>query len=1009
MADGEEPLVQESTVGVVSDADPSLCSFRLARMLLPRAHGGPRLPPLPSPPRDPGPVLGGRGLADFKAWAGSPKLWKQWVGKLRPRHESLWREVGILDAILASTYRVRRDEGALLQLAAFWSGDTSTFVFPWGEATITLEDVAALSGLPLVGCYVREGLPDELEKEVGALEAIRVVLNGSKNKKPAYAAWVKRFLDRTPEQDTAAGGGGGGGRTPELVEHGAFLSMWLSRFVFSAPLNVVRSETFPIAIRLARGQSVALAPAALASIYNDLTALKGHLRKKKEPAFTISSPLHILQLWVWEHFPKLRPETSTSPAPELPWAARWHDALKVHGTRYVYRVLMSPKEFEWRPYGSNSFFLQPEVCGRWVHGKDIARSEAMLSFARCLRACELVGMNCIEKYRPHRVARQLGFDQDVPGAVPRQDSRWKKAWDTYNIEAKKITFIIPNDKPGVTVEYAQWWEPYSSACATAIASPAKVKDHHVLASPMKRKLEEISAVNTGKRLHVDTAVTMPPPDAEEDSQDNIPLVERLSVIAKTVCKQYSTECLVKGAHRVLTAQSADSSGLVCASVGAKNAALDKDSAQDLTNSVAVYANIVDESSCGSTTKKALSRSVQEIKDLDIANEENNCRSEYGGVMLSNALQGAVSSVCNETVGSASEVHMLPTREDIVVISDDERDEATSEGPEASTMHVKSSMLATEAFTAREENEESQLVGARNHEQKAHVLNEVVVNSNHGNVVVISDDESDEATSNDDVMHTMCLKSAKMATTGSIFHDQNEEKQLINERNDALESPVLKEVTVQSNHDCEPANILSDRIIRQEPDVLTHAATVQTDVGHLEGPTGEMQEFIVTGEIDNGHKVHGGKIASQNFIEKGNGDMPVSNQELEYHMEESSEVNRKRSDTIIVEDSSEANRKRSGDGERSSRRLLDGNINTKLVSSEVCTKTLYYLSQYDRSKDAWDRDANKTCVDQDFYVPARAVGTMEMVKMASATRQAEIAELKKKIDELMEEILELEAS
>jgi polyhydroxyalkanoate synthesis regulator phasin len=43
------------------------------------------------------------------------------------------------------------------------------------------------------------------------------------------------------------------------------------------------------------------------------------------------------------------------------------------------------------------------------------------------------------------------------------------------------------------------------------------------------------------------------------------------------------------------------------------------------------------------------------------------------------------------------------------------------------------------------------------------------------------------------------------------------------------------------------------------------------------------------------------------------------------------------------------------------------------------------------------------------MPRRAVGTMEMIKMASALRMAEIAELKENIDRLKEEILALEAA
>ena len=76
---------------------------------------------------------------------------------------------------------------------------------------------------------------------------------------------------------------------------------------------------------------------------------------------------------------------------------------------------------------------------------------------------------------------------------------------------------------------------------------------------------------------------------------------------------------------------------------------------------------------------------------------------------------------------------------------------------------------------------------------------------------------------------------------------------------------------------------------------------------------------------------------------------------------------------------------------------------------MCTKTIYYLSRFDWTKDAWDKDANTMGGNQDVKMPRRAVGTMEMIKMASALRKAEIAGLKKNIDRLKEEILALEAA
>ncbi|XP_025791614.1 uncharacterized protein LOC112872777 [Panicum hallii] len=442
MADGKATLARESAATPVG---------RSPRFLLPRASGGTRLPDLPSQPSSPDLVLDGGIRASFDGWPEAESLdrWGQWVAKLRPLHEPLWRELGILEGILATTYRVwRGGEGALLQLVPFWSPETNTFVFPWGEATVTLEDVAVLGGLPLVGESVREPLSDKLQMDdERALGAVRdLLMNRSEG-----TGWMKHFRirhqqRRRPEETTAAAAGG---RDEEqLLEHGAFLSMWLSRFVLPSPPfgAVPEEEVIPIAVRLARGQSVALAPAALASIYSDLSALRRHfVWAKRTEAPSVSAPMHILQLWVWERFPELRPSAPAG-IPDsagggdvpVPRAARWHDvAGRALDPGYLHAVLAAPKVFEWRPYGS------------W----------AVPSFARCLRPCELVGMDSVEQHRPHRVARQLGFDQDVPRIVTRLNSdSWEKAWETYDIGAGCYAFAVPSDKPGVTDEYAQWWK-----------------------------------------------------------------------------------------------------------------------------------------------------------------------------------------------------------------------------------------------------------------------------------------------------------------------------------------------------------------------------------------------------------------------------------------------------------------------------------------------------------------------------------------------------------------------
>jgi len=113
-------------------------------------------------------------------------------------------------------------------------------------------------------------MSDSLQKDVATIEAVWAAQNRSK-KKPSYGMRVKRSVARVLEEEEEAPSAGGGGgddcEAHELVKHGAFLSMWLSLFVLPGPpFDVVRREVLPLAARLARGQSMAFAPAALATI-----------------------------------------------------------------------------------------------------------------------------------------------------------------------------------------------------------------------------------------------------------------------------------------------------------------------------------------------------------------------------------------------------------------------------------------------------------------------------------------------------------------------------------------------------------------------------------------------------------------------------------------------------------------------------------------------------------------------------------------------------------------------
>lgn len=257
----------------------------------------------------------------------------------------------------------------------------------------------------------------------------------------------------------------------------------------------MRQAIFPIAVRLAQGERVALAPAVLASLYRDLRDTKAFIGAAGAAVATgnadmlsslsLYSPLYILHIWIWERFPALRPGKENPLGDGEPMAARWHDlSRKINPTR-IREVLCSRDNFLWQlPYATSL-----KKYSGWVCSSDLTGNDQLRLLAHCLRPCELVGMDCIEQYLPHRVARQFGLDQDVPMDVRRANQNWFLAWQTYELDGKNVSLFIPQSEPGITSRYAQWWRQRlqpSDLHAGAQSIPVQSK-------PSKRKVKKTPA------------------------------------------------------------------------------------------------------------------------------------------------------------------------------------------------------------------------------------------------------------------------------------------------------------------------------------------------------------------------------------------------------------------------------------------------------------------------------------------------------------------------------------
>jgi hypothetical protein len=122
-------------------------------------------------------------------------------------------------------------------------------------------------------------------------------------------------------------------------------------------------------------------------------------------------------------------------------------------------------EFLWKPYENSP-------CLEVYNEKDLWKcdnpclDEELLSFSRCLMACELVGIGCKEKYIPHRVAMQFGMDQDIPGEVDVcENDPWTSDSETVALVGMDLDLCIQLcfRQPNVTSRYYDWWKQSKSS------------------------------------------------------------------------------------------------------------------------------------------------------------------------------------------------------------------------------------------------------------------------------------------------------------------------------------------------------------------------------------------------------------------------------------------------------------------------------------------------------------------------------------------------------------------
>ncbi|KAK2382058.1 serine/threonine-protein phosphatase 7 long form protein [Trifolium repens] len=211
----------------------------------------------------------------YRAFRSAPVVsdsYLPWLNKVEKEYATLWKERGIFDLIQLSREGPKYNAEMLIAALHFWENSTNTFHLKAGMMTPTLFDVAAITGLRPTGpTYDPKYTTPNHQFDFKTF---------------SYSKYIETFHDLSSVEVSHE-------------EHIAFLTYWLSHFVFCTGSLQVVKRLVPLAIMLHQGQDVALGRLILACLYDSLGQANDMLKKvEKGSPLTFSGPIWLLQLWL---------------------------------------------------------------------------------------------------------------------------------------------------------------------------------------------------------------------------------------------------------------------------------------------------------------------------------------------------------------------------------------------------------------------------------------------------------------------------------------------------------------------------------------------------------------------------------------------------------------------------------------------------------------------------------------------------------------------------------------
>ncbi|KAG5523899.1 hypothetical protein RHGRI_030784 [Rhododendron griersonianum] len=384
---------------------------------------------------------------NYEAVSQAPAHWGDWVESVLEDPVSVHALTAsrVLEHVrLSAKLSIRRNNNNIDFMVSRWSRDTHTFVFPWGDCGLTLQDTAVMMRLSTRGSVAFDPsnlssadvrLVDRLRKAYTAagkcgsrFDREGRVRAPSKSGKTSWGCWLRYFFKDLPPPGTVPPAGQAtefhGKMFDSDLHLAGFLVYWLSFFVIpDFPYEGPNHTIFPLTVSLARGDFDPLGPLFLGSLFHRLDQVHADTERSLG-RYDMVSVVHtqFLMAFCFEHFPSLAPSPvdlswSEEPCPRI---MRWSG---VSSTKPWGRRIDDVGTFLPRPYAEpvegvlpTSFFSEDDRIVEFQTDGVAVSSSALAAFAAAC-PCSLPAL-CAEGtrsvlYRPDSVARQFGYDQGL--------------------------------------------------------------------------------------------------------------------------------------------------------------------------------------------------------------------------------------------------------------------------------------------------------------------------------------------------------------------------------------------------------------------------------------------------------------------------------------------------------------------------------------------------------------------------------------------------------------------